>query len=148
MGFFNKLVNNADGIREQVVESYEGGAKHARQTGTENPHLFGLYSAIHRCYSLRKWHIDDETLRGELAPFVGIGGGNAVSALAEYMVWQERPLDAREEWLRQLINTATRGLSAFDLIEFGVVASTGKFSWTRLLDRQTIAAISKALDGT
>ncbi len=90
MGLINKLLNNADGIREQVVEAYEGGAKYARQNTIENPHIFGLYSAVHRCYSLRKWQVDDEKIRGELAPFVGMHASEGLGALAEYMVWQER----------------------------------------------------------
>ena len=146
MGLFNKLVGNADGIREQVLESFDAGVTQYRKIRSAEPRGFGLFNAVYRRYELKRWPLDEERMKGEIAPFLHMYGANAVMGLAEYMVWQEKPSEAREQWLRKLINDAAMSLKPGDLIDLGALAASGNLAWARLLDRETIAAITKALD--
>jgi len=83
-----------------------------RKVVRQLPHPLGLFGALGTRYKVRnslpKVGIPDVVLWPELAPFLLMPESQAVEALAEYIVWQECPSEARVGWLRESINEALR----------------------------------------
>ncbi len=105
----------ADSIREAMRLSYWKHYKMAEEGSTPvdaPPHPLGLFRALGTRYKVRnslpKVGIPDVFLWPELAPFLLMSESQAVEALAEYIVWQECPSEARMVWLRESINQALR----------------------------------------
>jgi len=145
VNYLKKLLNlnNADGTRESMRESY---AKHfsAAQKGEIplpddiNPHLAGLYGALSTRYIAAKISRPETVLWAELVPFLLMSEKESMEALAEYVVCVEDSKDRqREEWLRELINTALRKITTADenykCMAISAITQTDIY-WLSLLD--------------
>lgn len=114
MGFFKLLLNlnNAEGIRESMRRSYN---KHVKQAhhhmepddGT-SPHQFGLFAALYSRYATARIQKDAMEIWRELSPFLLMTEMEGLDALCEYIVYQERPSEAKTSWLKYTINEALR----------------------------------------
>ena len=96
--------------------SYERHLRTALRPGravVDSPHRIALYGALASRYRTRGISPLEPELWAELAPFVSMTpDALAVQALAEYVVYQELPDDARQEWLRRVVEqeiATTRG---------------------------------------
>jgi phage FluMu protein Com len=73
---------------------------------------------------------------GELAPFLAMEPGHAVEALAEYIVYQERPGEARTDWLRAIINRALSEATPHDLLPLASFGAANSVLWSNWLNRR------------
>ena len=108
MGFFNKLFGGADGIRETMRESYD---KHRQvHAGLESftPHERGLYGALASRYRAAHEPRPEIQIWTELIPFLLMDEADAVEAMAEIVVHDEAPIEARALWLGDQIRRAIR----------------------------------------
>lgn len=113
MGWFKNLFNikNAEGCREAMRLSYQKHLRLARQgmvPTDDSPHYVGLYGALGSRYKTRGIPVMEVVIWAELVPFLLMRETDAVEALAEYVVYQERDRDAKVSWLRKLINDVLR----------------------------------------
>ena len=145
MGLFTKLFGGADGCRETMRESYEKHAKLARQSGMDSPHAFGLYGALGSRYQARRLPVVEVVMWAELSPFLAMKEAEGIEAIAEYAVFQERPSDARQEWLRALINNALSAPSDSSLTTMAIGGLMNQVAWCSLLEPSTISAIERAV---
>ncbi len=137
-GWFKSFT--ADGCRDAMRESYQKHHDLARKgllPAAVEPHYAGLYGALGSRYRLRGLLPRDVTrdviLRSELAPFLAMSEEDAVEALAEYVLWQERPTWARTEWLAQKINETLNGPKNNEVLLFAGAAFINKVAWYKLL---------------
>ena len=70
---------------------------------------------------------------GELAPFLAMKETEAVEALAEYVVFQERPNEARAAWLKGLINSVLRSPGDDTRTAMAHVGLMNRVPWCLLL---------------
>jgi len=85
-------------------------------------------------------------LWAELAPFLIMPKETASEALAEYAVYQERPADAKTEWLTQAINEALRNASPNLEQSRATMATMGVLNgaaWSSLLDGQNRSVLDE-----
>jgi hypothetical protein len=107
MGLFKFLKNfgSVEGTRESIRVSYK---KHfvgaAKLAGDSSPHSVGLYGALATRRRLMGRFGSEVEVWAELAPFLSMAPDQAIDALAEYVVFLERPGEARTAWLRTLVN--------------------------------------------
>jgi len=141
MGWFNlfKNINSAEGAREAMRLSYKKHLDLARQgkiPSAHNPCHTGLYGALGSRYKMRGMPVTEIVLWSELVPFLLMKETEATEALAEYVVYQEKPEEANISWLKKLINTALRvAPSSEELLRS--TASLGfldQVAWCNLLD--------------
>ena len=116
MSWIDRLRGGPQGIREAMQLSYERHLRTALRPGravVDSPHRIALYGALASRYRTRGISPLEPELWAELAPFVSMTpDALAVQALAEYVVYQELPDDARQEWLRRVVEqeiATTRG---------------------------------------
>jgi hypothetical protein len=69
----------------------------------------------------------------------------AIEALAEYVVFQEYPKDARVAWLKARINAALR--SPGDTVYLATAGLINRVSWCALLEPDTRKAIEETVQG-
>ena len=144
MGFWTTLFGVPDACRETMRKSYE---KHVRLAhegklpSTNPPHNLGLYGALGTRYIARGTPVVEVALWGELAPFLIMKEEQAVEALAEYVVFQEHPKDARVVWLKMVINAALR--SPGETADLATMGFINQVSWCALLDPDTRKTIEK-----
>jgi len=144
--------NAAEGCRQAMRLSYKKHL-HLAQKGKgprdgTSPHIFGLYGALASRYITRGVSIVPEVevvIWGELVPFIRMSEKDAPEALAEYVVYQEIPGDARISWLKKLINEAFRmELDSEDFpIKAAIVGVINQVSWCDLLDPEIKKKIEK-----
>lgn len=148
MGFWTKLFGGADGCREAMRESYDKHVRVARQEGTEasSPHVAGLYGTLGTRYIARGMPVTEVILWGELAPFLVMKEAEAVEALAEYVVFQERPKDARVTWLKEALNSALRSCRDTSRTAMAVAGLINQVAWCALLEPHTMKAIEDAVE--
>lgn len=99
--------NNAEGTRESIRMSYRkhvNMARSGRLPAVDAPHVIGLFGALASRYRVMGKESSEPSIYSELAPFLGMEESEGVEALAEYVVYQERPGEARLAWLREVIN--------------------------------------------
>jgi len=108
MGFFQRLFGGPAGTREIIRESYDKHRRTSSGSGSHSSHAQGLYGA------LAGWYLEAHAPRPEiqvwteLVPFLLMDEGEAVEALAEILVLDELPLEARTVWLGERIRWAIR----------------------------------------
>lgn len=139
MGFWKMLanLNNADGVREAMRTSY---AKHVRvaksgqcpSDGT-TPHQAGLYGALGTRHQAHGRQAVEVMLWAELAPFLALSPNDALDCLCEYVVYQERPSEARVSWLRQTLDRAARSLQSDDQLSVAYLAGVNECPWIEIL---------------
>lgn len=151
MGWLKLLLNanNAEGTREAMRMAYNKHFRPAKQkAGGSSPHHVGLYGALGSRYAGRGQNIPEPALWGELSPFMLMEEDLSVEALAEYVLYQERPWDADTEWLKSEINKAFRSApktpeSPITLALTGVI---NKVAWLDLLDKDVQHLLGGEID--
>jgi hypothetical protein len=106
MGLLDMLknLNNAEGIRESMRVSYD---KHLRKAHSgaigapdTTPAHCALYGALGTRYMSRGRLAAEPMVWAELAPFLALHDSDAREILAEYVVYCEKPTEARVDVLR------------------------------------------------
>lgn len=153
MGFFKLLFKSfPDGCREAMRQSYQKHydlAQRGLAPTTGDPHEMGLFGALGTRYKLRGIlrypDFPDVVLWPELAPFLLMSQQDAVEALAEYVLWQERPSAARTEWLARKINEALRSKPSSEDSprHFESDAFINQVRWCELLDPENRKTLSR-----
>lgn len=143
MGLWKTLTNlsNADGIREAMTRAYHRHRRHAAERGSPSPHEDGLSGALASRYVVSGISCSDTVLLSNLAPFFAMNESQGIEALAEYVVLQEMPSDARKQWLAECIRRvllSMRDASLLRLVEAGI---SWDVAWVSLLSdavRETV----------
>jgi hypothetical protein len=148
MGLWNKLFGGADGSREAMRDSY---ARHVRlakngqiQIGSESPHTIGLHGAL-GTRSLAGG-IQVRAIWDELAPFLSMEEQAAVDALAEYVIYQERPKDTQITWLSEMINAALQNPTTETHRKLAALGVMNQVAWCALLTSNTMKMIEGSID--
>jgi len=108
MRFLSRLFKGPEGTRETIRESY---ATHRQlHTGSDSfsPHARGLYGVLESRYLAANAPRPEIQIWTELIPFLLMDEAEGVEALAELMVLEELPLEARTPWLGDRIRWAIR----------------------------------------
>ena len=108
MGFFNKLFGGPAGIRETVRESYREHRRTANGPHALSAHERGLYGVLSGRYSADRPPRPEIQIWTELIPFFLMDEEEGVEALAELVVREELPLEARTAWLGERVRWAIR----------------------------------------
>jgi hypothetical protein len=153
MGWFNLLFKSfPERCREAMRQSYRKHYDLVRRGAAPvhtDPHHAGLFGALGDRYKVRGVLRDpafpDVVLWAELTPFLLMSKEDSVDALAEYVLWQERPSAARKEWLTQKINRAlstkpSSNDSPRSLASLGLINNV---SWCELLYSETRITLSR-----
>jgi hypothetical protein len=90
--------------------------------------------------------VNEAIIWSELVPFLAMKETDAATALAEYVVFKERPTEARVAWLKRLINSALRACHDDSLVAAAELGLVNEVAWCALLDADTISAIDHAKD--
>ena len=149
MGMLTKLFGGADGCREAMRESYHKHVQIAREgriPTTDPPHTVGLYGSLGSRYRARGTPIVEAVMWGELAPFLAMREVEAVEALAEYIVYQERPRDARVPWLKNLVNSSLLSCKDSSRVAMAAVGFINQVAWCSLLEPKTMKMIERAVE--
>ena len=152
MGIFNKIFGGADGIREWVHENYIQQISTAKRAGLaeDELHAMGVYGVLSARYIARRKPQSEKKLFAEIFPFVEMKGPLAIEMLAEYIVYQEIPNNARfdkrsrHELLGIEIN---KTLNEQCLVGNAGPAGMGiiySVDWCNLLELKTIENIRKS----
>jgi hypothetical protein len=70
----------------------------------------------------------------ELTPFLLMGESDGMEALVEYVVFQERPTEARTGWLKDRINRSFRSHHDKTVIAAASIALINGVAWCDLLE--------------
>jgi hypothetical protein len=151
MGFLKRAAKGftADGCREAMLDSYAKHVKLALKGGIDveasSPHFAGLYGALASRYRAWGERTDEGTVWLELAPFLLMDAAVAPKALAEYVLYKERPKAAKVAWLREQINGAIRNTAPSpDSLASGLArAALLQPAWLELLDGDVMEAIEE-----
>lgn len=147
-------MNNAEGIREAMRMSYDKHFDLVRSgqlpaNGAPHHHI-GLFGALGTRYQLRGVGVTEIVIWGSLAPFLAMSAKEGVNALAEYVVLQERPVDAKRAWLCVAINRALRRNLDENLLMLAHIGLDNRVLWCELLEddvRDLLwAGIARTLD--
>jgi hypothetical protein len=149
MGTWTKLFGGAEGCREAMRESYVKHVQLAREgriPTTDPPHTVGLYGALGSRYRARGTPVVEAVMWGELAPFLAMRESDAVEALAEYVLYQERPRDARLHWLKELINSSLGSCKDSSRMAMAAVGFINQVAWCSLLEPKTVEMIERTAE--
>jgi len=145
-------VNNAEGCREAMFFSYKKHLKPSNRTedlkGSMPLHHVALYGALGSRYRRRRITITELDIWAELVPFLLMSEREAPEALAEYVVYQERPREARTFWLKVLINDSLRKIESFEESMKIMVAMTMKnnVTWCNLINSDVKEILTAKLE--
>ncbi len=126
----------AQGIRDSIRRAYD---KHLRLFEVEppepgvSPHHASLHGALTLRYAASYRARPAGLIWLELTPMVGLEPEAGLRALAEYVVYRERPRLADQNLLRELLHEGLRALAPADLELFLSAAETYNFPWLRLV---------------
>lgn len=135
-------------MRQSYQQHYDLALRGATPT-TSDAHDAGLFGALGTRYKLtgvfRAPGFPDVVLWPELAPFLLMSQADAVEAVAEYVLWQERPSAARTDWLARKINEALRNKPSSEDSprHFASAAFINQVRWCDLLDTENRKALSR-----
>lgn len=156
MGWFSLLFKSfPEGCREAMRQSYHKHYDLARRGVAPvhtDPHRAGLFGALGTRYIARgvipNPAFPDVVLWPELAPFLLMSKEDAVEALAEYVLWQERPSAARREWLAAKINKALSSKPSGDDSPRSLAPSAllNNVRWCELLYSETRMILSREVE--
>jgi hypothetical protein len=141
----------ADGARWAMRMSYRKHVDLAKSGSIkcDDPHSAGLFGALGTRYKLLgrvpNGAVSEVVLWGELAPFLAMPQEEAVEALAEYVVAQEKPRQARLAWLKSVVNRAAMGISDQHLLLAEGGLRNNAF-WSSLLDENTHKELCSRID--
>lgn len=126
----------AQGIRDSIHRAYR---KHLRLFEEDppepgvSPHHASLHGALTLRYAASYRARPAGLVWLELAPIVGLEPDAGLRALAEYVVFRERPRLADEELLRGLLEQGWTTLDRADQELFLSAAETYRFPWLPLV---------------
>jgi len=151
MGIWKKIFGGAEGIREAMREAYENHRRAAIARTIpvppgECPHHFGLYGALASRHIVRNIPCSEIVILSQLAPFYLMDETDAVEALAECVVFWERPRDARLSWLTAKINKALLTAPDNTYLLMAAHGIMNGASWAQLLEPNTMQKIRKAVE--
>jgi len=142
MGFWNLIcnLNNADGIREAMRLSFDKHLRLAREGKAGNPDvtplqvaLFGAMASRFMVSGVEVTPETEPTIWADLAPFLGLAREEAREAVAEYVVYKERPAEARISWLTALVQKGcAAGGSEEWFLHMMAFAYLGNLAWVLL----------------
>lgn len=143
-----KNLNNADGVREAMRMSYDKHLRKAQAGEISAPGSslaqFALYGALATRYQASGLNPPEQTVWAELTPFMGLGDADGREYLAEYVVYRERPVEARTVPLRRKINEGLRAANT-EVKAMAAVALMQGVAWGRLLDEPTRSMLDASL---
>ncbi len=126
----------AQGIRDSIRKAYR---KHLRmleeEAGPEEgvePHHVALHGALLLRYAAAYRAKPGALVWLELGPFLALDPEPALDALAEYVVFKERPRQARRDLLKARIREGLRLMTAEDQQFFLSAARRHRFAWSSL----------------
>ncbi len=140
MGWLKMLVNlnNAEGIREAMRMSYEKHVRNSRATNRAcddlDHHYAGLCGALGSRFYARGLRVPEMAVLASVAPFLAMSREDGVEALAEYVVLQERPGEARRAWLSCAVNRALRATNDEVVSGFVIRGLAQAVQWSQLLE--------------
>lgn len=126
----------AQGIRDAMTKSYH---RHVRQwTGQSLPdgttlHQVCLYGALSTRYKAGFQSASEVVIWAELAPFLNLEPDYGLAALAEYVVYKEKPLDAKRKWLSSQVKKGFLLLEEDEREAMKMMAEANGFAWKELL---------------
>jgi len=154
MGLFDKIkkIMSSEGCREAMRLSYKkhlSGARHGiwpKEYGTPS-YWVGLYGALASRYKGYGISVGEREIWEELLPFLLMSEQDAPEALAEYVVYKERPNEAKVSWLKNLINNALQRLPYFEnsYKPWLVTSAYCNMAWFNLLDEDIVKVMDKEL---
>jgi hypothetical protein len=122
----------AQGIRDSLAKTYQKHLRLFQNTPPENNlplHHSALHGSLALRYAASYRGIPDNVVWLEVAPFLTLPSEQSVRALAEYVVFKERPRKANREFLERSIQRGLELMSAEDRELFVVTAREYGFSW-------------------
>lgn len=138
MGILKVLLNanNATGIREAMRIAYKKASKHNFLFDvSDEMHRNGLFAALATRYLTYGVNINEIAITIELAPFYAMDSQEmAIDALSEYIVYKEKPIEARIDGLKVALKGAIDGCSDSSikmLIDMGIKANC---PWIKIID--------------
>ena len=108
MGFLRELFGGPAATRKAVRESYQEHRRKGPSFDSPSPHALGLYGALESRYLASNAPRPEIQIWTELVPFLLMDEEEGVEALAEIIVSEELPLEARTVWLGERIRRAIR----------------------------------------
>jgi hypothetical protein len=93
----------------------------------------GLYGALASRYMVGFESVSEVVIWAELAPFLYLEPNEGLSALAEYVVYKEMPLDANRKWLSEQIKKGLLLLDDEKRKTLEIVADVNQFVWKELV---------------
>lgn len=149
MGILKLLLNlgNADGIREAMRISY----KRARSSDriSMSPHVHAMVAALGSRYVVNGLLPPEDALWEECAPFLAFRDEEvAIAALSEYVVYKERPFDAKVDRLKEVLSRGMSELSAADsgIRGAAVAGFRAGYAWVHLLNPVGVSTIQQEAD--
>lgn len=120
-------------------------ARSGRLPAVDAPHAIGLFGALASRYRVMGKESSEPSIYAELAPFLGMEASEGVEALVEYVVYQERPGEAKLAWLTEVIN---RSLSVpGPHTRFAIFGLMNRVTWSNWLGEKARTVIEAAGTG-
>ncbi|UCC31575.1 MAG: hypothetical protein JSU86_04710 [Phycisphaerales bacterium] len=150
MGFWDLLknINNAEGIRESMRMSYD---KHYNQAQSgqgsapdTTPAQYALYGALASRYQVDGLNPPEMTVWAELAPFLALSRAEGREYLAEYIVYREKPADAKVNVLRKKVSEGLRAAEGEVKVMAAMAVEQG-VAWGQLVDKHTRTTLKDSL---
>lgn len=142
-------VDEAESIRGTMKKTYDNHRRKAElgelSAPDSKPHELALYGALATRYQSAGMDPPEIIVWQELAPFLGLSDDEARDSLAEYVVYRERPIDAK---VRVLAEKIGQGITALDATArtMAAMAVQQKVAWGQLLSDDARSALASALE--
>ena len=138
MGWWKLLtnLNNAEGTRESMRMAFDKGI--SRAGGDVKRGLFEALASRWKVGGVPINEMTETMIWVELTPFLHLPRNEARTAIAEYVVYKERPAEANIAWLTQVVQRGCRlakqHLATDEYNGAVLFARDHKYAWTLLLD--------------
>lgn len=138
MGFLKMFLNanNAEGIREAMKMTYKKASNHTfLYDVSEECHVNGMMLAMKTRYMTYGKDLPFEAIAIEISPFLLISSQEtALDALSEYIVYKEKPIDAKLESLKEVLKNAIKSSKREDVLRLVQTGIKANCPWSGLLD--------------
>ncbi|HUT12531.1 MAG TPA: hypothetical protein VMY42_18680 [Thermoguttaceae bacterium] len=144
MGLWNLIrnLNNAEGIREAMRQSFDKHLRLAREGRAGNrdvtPLQVALFGAMASRFMVSGVEVTPEAqliIWVDLGPFLWLAPEEAREAVAEYVVYKEMPADANIRWLTAIVQKGcAAGASEEWFQNLMVCASLNNVAWLLLYE--------------
>ena len=122
----------AQGIRDSLIKTYKKHLRLFQGTPPENNlplHHSALHGALALRYAASYRGIPDNVVWLEVAPFLALPSKESVLALAEYVVFKERPHKANRKFVEKSVKRGLELMSVEDQELFVGSAREYGFAW-------------------